>query len=126
MMAKKVFKYKGKKLEELKELRLTELANLFPSNQRRKLIRLTDEEKKLMEKIKDSKKPVKTHNRTMLVLPFMVGKTIMIYNGKEFQNVTITHEMIGHRLGEFSPTRGKVNHGSAGIGATKSSRAQKK
>ncbi|MBU0467275.1 MAG: ribosomal protein S19 family protein, partial [Nanoarchaeota archaeon] len=48
------------------------------------------------------------------------------YNGKNFQEVSIVVEMIGHTLGEFAPTRTRVNHGSAGIGATKSSRAQKK
>ena len=56
----------------------------------------------------------------------MVGITIGIHNGKNFQDVTLTHEMIGHRLGEFAITRSKVTHSSAGIGATKSSRAQKK
>ena len=52
--------------------------------------------------------------------------TIGIHNGKAFQEITTTVEMIGHRLGEFAMSRGKVNHGAAGLGATKSSRTQKK
>jgi ribosomal protein S19 len=43
------------------------------------------------------------------------------YNGKTFLPVDIIAEMLGHRLGEFSPTRTKVKHGSAGVGATRSS-----
>ena len=53
----------------------------------------------------------------------MLGKTIKIYNGKEYFPVEINSEMLGHYLGEFVITRKMVTHGSAGLGATKSSRA---
>ena len=56
----------------------------------------------------------------------MIGMTIGIYNGKTFNDVLISHRMLGHRLGEFSLTRGKVSHGKPGIGATKSSSGDKK
>ncbi len=120
-MARQEFAYHGKTLEELQRMSLTELANLLPSNERRKINRLSDEEKKFVQKAQNSKKPVKTHLRTMIILPFMVGKIIMIYDGKTFQPVTIIGEMIGHRLGEYALTRKKVQHNAPGIGATKSS-----
>ena len=51
---------------------------------------------------------------------------IQVYNGKEFVPIEIIKDMLGHRLGEFSPTRSKVKHGTAGIGATKGSKTQAK
>ena len=120
-MMKKAFAYRGKSLEELQKISLNELADLLPSNERRKIKRLTEDEKQFMEKLKKSKRPVKTHLRSMLVLPFMVGKTIHIYNGKTFVPVTIIEEMIGHRLGEYSLTRNRVAHSAPGVGATRSS-----
>jgi small subunit ribosomal protein S19 len=121
MMIKKAFTFRGKSLEELKELSMNELAELLPCNARRRIKRFTDDEKKLLEKIKKSKKPVKTHLRTLVVLPFMVGKNIKVYNGKEFVDVVVIEEMIGHKLGEFSLTRRKVGHNAPGVGATRSS-----
>jgi len=58
----------------------------------------------------------------VIVLPEMVGKTIEIYNGKMFNRVEIMPEMVGHYFGEYSLTRGRVSHGSAGVGATRSSK----
>ncbi|RLF88358.1 30S ribosomal protein S19, partial [Thermococci archaeon] len=55
------------------------------------------------------------------ILPEMVGMTIYVHNGKEFVPVEIKPEMIGHYLGEFAPTRKRVQHGAPGIGATRSS-----
>jgi len=78
------------------------------------------------EKKVQRNKKIKTHLRDIIIVPQMVGYTIGIHNGKAFQEVSITSDMIGHRLGEFALTRAKVNHGEAGLGATKSSRAQKK
>jgi len=51
----------------------------------------------------------------------MVGKTVKIHNGKGFEELFVTDEMISHYLGEFSQTRKSVKHGAAGVGATKSS-----
>lgn len=64
--------------------------------------------------------------RDLVIVPKLVGFTIGIYSGKSFEDITISHDMIGHRLGEFVPTRKPVKHGAAGIGATKSSKADKK
>jgi len=120
-MARQEFAYHGKTIEELQRMSITELARLMPSNERRKINRLNDDEKKFIDKVQTSKKPVKTHLRSMIILPFMVGKIIMIYDGKTFQPVGIIGEMIGHRLGEYALTRKKVQHNAPGIGATKSS-----
>jgi len=64
---------------------------------------------------------IKTHCRNMVILPEMVGLTIGVHNGKEFQSVEIVPEMIGHLLGEFAVTCKKVAHGNPGIGASRSS-----
>nr|AQS29554.1 hypothetical protein [uncultured archaeon]AQS33483.1 hypothetical protein [uncultured archaeon] len=121
--------YRGKSLEELKTLDVREVAKFLPSRSRRTVLRNFDKIENFIKRCDKKiarKKKIKTHSRDMVIVPKLVGLTIGIYNGKLFQDVLITYEMIGHRFGEFAPTRGKVTHGSAGIGATKSSRAQKK
>jgi small subunit ribosomal protein S19 len=55
----------------------------------------------------------------MIVMPVMIGKTIEIYNGKEFVKVEFQPESVFHYLGEFALPRKRVSHGSAGIGATR-------
>ncbi|MBN2459426.1 30S ribosomal protein S19 [Candidatus Woesearchaeota archaeon] len=120
-MVRKGFSYQGKSLEELQKLSLSELAELLPSESRRKIKKLTDKEKQFLEKVKISKKPAKTHLRDMIILPFMVGKNIMVHDGKGFQQIFIVEEMIGHRLGEFALTRKRITHSAPGIGATRSS-----
>jgi len=123
-MAKKEFAYRGKSMEELMKLSLNEIATLFPARQRRSLKRgLTEQQKILLSKIRKNETNIKTHCRDMLVLPEMTGKTIKVYNGKEFVSVIIMDEMIGHCLGEFALTRRKVEHSAPGIGATRSSAA---
>ena len=121
-MAKKEFIYKGRAIEELKNMDLKEFSELLPARQRRKLKRgFTEQEKILLKNIKAKKKNIETHCRDMIVLPEMVGMVIKIYNGKEFTPVTIIEEMIGHYFGEFALTRKKVEHSAPGIGATRSS-----
>ncbi|MEM3151636.1 MAG: ribosomal protein S19 family protein, partial [Candidatus Bathyarchaeia archaeon] len=70
---------------------------------------------------KENSKPIKTHCRDMIILPEMVGLTILVHNGKEFVPVEIKPEMIGHYLGEFAITNKRVVHGAPGIGASRSS-----
>ena len=50
-------------------------------------------------------KALKVHSRRSIILPQFVGLEVEIYNGKEFQNILIKEEMIGHYFGEFAPTR---------------------
>jgi small subunit ribosomal protein S19 len=119
---KEEFTYRGLKVEELKKLNMDEMMALLPSRQRRRLKRgLTKDHRRLLSRVKD-KDVVRTHLRDMIVLPEMVGKTIEIYNGKTFNRVEIMPEMVGHYLGEYSLTRSRVSHGSAGVGATRSSK----
>lgn len=121
------FIYKGKPLEELLKMPMDDFIKLIPSRERRKLSRgLTHEERVLLERIRKVKQkggsgPIKTHARGMVIIPEMVGLTIQVYNGKEFVPVEITEEMIGRRLGEFALTCKKVEHGTPGLRATKSS-----
>lgn len=120
-MAKKEFMYRGKTLDELKRISLTDLAQLLPSRQRRKIKRgFSDNEKKLVEKLK-KKDMVKTHLRDMIILPSMIGKMLKIHTGKEYTQVMLTEEMIGCYIGELALTRKKVQHNAPGVGATKSS-----
>ena len=121
--------YKGKTLEELKLLDVRESAKYLPSRSKRSVLRNFDVIEnfiKKCEKQNTQNKKIRTHLRDLVIVPKLVGFTIGVHNGKDFEDVQTTHEMIGHRLGEFELTRSKVNHGSAGIGATKSSKAQKK
>ncbi len=57
-----------------------------------------------------SKKVIKTWSRRSTILPEMVGLTFAVHNGRKFLPVFVTENMVGHKLGEFSPTRMFVNH----------------
>lgn len=123
-MAIKEFKYRGKSIDELKKMSLKEVALLLPSRERRKInAGFTEQEKIFLEKLQSKQKKIKTHCRDMIVLPVMVGRTVSVHAGKEFKDVEIIADMIGHRLGEFALTRSRVAHNAPGIGATKSSAA---
>lgn len=69
-----------------------------------------------IEKLDQQKKkePVKTWARACTVVPEFVGHTFMVHNGKVFIKVFVTEEMVGHKLGEFSPTRVFRGHGGKG------------
>lgn len=54
---------------------------------------------------------IKTWSRACVIAPEMVGFTFGVHNGKDFISVLVTEEMVGHRLGEFSPTRKFIRHG---------------
>ena len=76
----------------------------------------------LLEKVEELRrtkegKVVKTWSRRSTVVPEMVGLTFAVHNGKKFIPVFVTEEMVGHKLGEFSPTR--TFHGHAGNRKTK-------
>ena len=122
-MAKK-FKFKGKTIEELREMSLDDFFKLLPTRQRRSYKRgWTEEQEKFIKQLRnDGKKVIRTHCRDMVVIPEMVEKKIAVYNGKEFTYLDITPEMVGHYLGEYSLTRRMVKHSAAGIGATRSTK----
>jgi len=126
----KEFMYRGHSLEQLQAMSMDEFIRLLPSRQRRSLVRgLTQEQRILLEsirKVKESTKQggkavVKTHARDMVILPEMVGVTLLVHNGKDFAAVEVTPEMIGHYLGELAITNKPVKHGTPGIGASRSS-----
>jgi len=119
---KEEFLYRGRKVADLAKMSIEELAGLLPARQRRSIKRgLVKENKNLLASLKN-KDSVRTHIRNMIVMPDMVGKNLEIYNGKSFEKVEVMPEMIGHFFGEFSLTRGRVQHGAAGVGATRSSK----
>jgi small subunit ribosomal protein S19 len=66
-----------------------------------------------IEKAKNSKKKtvIKTWSRASMIIPHMVGETIAVHNGKTFVPVFVTENMVGHKLGEFAPTRTFRGHG---------------
>ena len=68
----------------------------------------------LLKKLKTAQKgnTIKTWSRDSMIIPEMVGYTFGVHNGKEHVPVKISEEMVGHRLGEFSPTRKFRKHGS--------------
>ncbi|MDR9400118.1 MAG: 30S ribosomal protein S19 [Psychroflexus sp.] len=71
-------------------------------------------QKKIDQAEKSGKKQViKTWSRSSLITPDFVGKTFGVHNGKQFVPVFITENMVGHKLGEFSPTRTFRGHTSA-------------
>jgi small subunit ribosomal protein S19 len=122
----KEFIYRGKSIEEMKKLDVREFAKLLSSRKKRSVLRQSEKIEAFIkicrEKIGKNKK-IRTHSRWIIIVPQMIGLTINIHDGKEFQPVQINQEMLGHYLGEFVLTRKKVEHSAPGIGATRSSAA---
>jgi len=123
------FTYRGYTLDELQAMELKEVAALLPARQRRSIERgLSVEKEKLLEEAREKEEeqtanaPIRTHLRDMPILPEFVDLTFEVYNGQSFERVRVEPEMIGHYLGEFQLTRNSVEHGQAGIGATRSSK----
>ena len=118
----KEFVWYGLTWDKIEKLSMDEFARLLPARQRRTFKRgLTDAEKILLKEIQIGAPNIKTHCRDMVIMPMFAGKMIKVHNGKEFVNVNVEKDMIGHRLGEFALTRHKVEHSAPGIGATRSS-----
>jgi small subunit ribosomal protein S19 len=123
--AKKEFTYRGKTVSELQAMPLAEVLPLLPSRTRRLYTRgVKAEELKFLRKVEGARpgEAVRTHFRHMGILPRFVGKIIQVHNGKDFVNVTVQPEMIGHRLGEFAITTKACLHTGVGVGATRSSK----
>ncbi|HLD38068.1 MAG TPA: ribosomal protein S19 family protein [Candidatus Nanoarchaeia archaeon] len=126
---KKEFTYRGKTLEELKQLNPKEFAKYLKSKERRYFLRNYPEIERFVKRVREKlnkNKKIRTHKRNIVIIPELVGINIQVHNGKEFTPVEIVGEMIGHKLGEFSLTRSKVVHTKAGIGATKGTKHQAK
>ena len=126
---RKEFTYRGKTLDELKKLEVREFSKYLKSGSRRTILRQFQKIEDFVGRAKNKinkNKPVKTHQRTIIIVPEMVGMKINVHDGRSFFPVIITGEMLGHRLGEFAITRSRVKHGKSGIGATKGSKFKAK
>jgi small subunit ribosomal protein S19 len=122
---KREFSYRGRSLEELRALSLADLAKILGARARRSIRRgFNDETSRFFERMSSTptEKTVRTHCRDALVLPAHVGRKVAIHNGKEFKEVEVRPEMIGHYYGEFALTRRFEKHSGPGVGATRSSK----
>jgi len=109
-MAKEVF-WQGMTEEEVKALSADEFIARIPSRQRRSIQRgHTEAEQKLLKKIEAGESNIKTHCRTLVITPALLGKTVAVYTGKKFEEVYVTLEMLGHCIGEFALTRKAAVH----------------
>ena len=116
------FKFKGYAPEQLQALSIEALLPLLNARQRRSLDKrvahyMNDGKRKLREEIKLAREgklngQLRTHIRDMIILPDMIGLDINVHNGKVFNPVFVTENMVGHRLGEFSLTRTFKKHGA--------------
>ncbi len=121
----KQFSYRGKTLEELQAMSIADFAKLLNARERRAVLRQGTDYKLLLKKIEKARKlgkKIRTHVREAVILPSWVGLTFGVHDGKEFKEITITPEMIGHRLGEFAYTTKRVQHSAPGIRATRGSK----
>jgi small subunit ribosomal protein S19 len=120
---KKEFLYRGKSLEEIQQMSLEEFIELLPARARRTVTRgMMDKNPRFFRHLDRGDGTIKTHSRELVVLPSMISKTISIHDGKSFVNVPVTIEMVGHKIGEFAPTRKTTKHTGVGVGATRSSK----
>ncbi len=109
-MVKEVF-WQGMTEEEVKGLSSDDFVSRIPARQRRSMKRgHTEAEKKLLKKVEAGESNIKTHCRTLVLTPALLGKTIAVYTGKKFEDVTVTLEMLGHCIGEFALTRKAAVH----------------
>merc|ERR1712099_229707 len=125
----KKYTWGGIDLDKLLDFSNQDLMELFRARQRRKFSRgIKRKPIAFLKKLRKAKretaygeKPeaVKTHLRNMIIVPEMIGSVCGVYNGKQYINVEIKPEMIGHYLGEFSITYKPIKHGRAGMGGAK-------
>jgi len=119
--------FRGKLPSELEKLSDSEYIKMIKSRQRRSIKRNGLEYRLLAAKVKRYKeakkeKPIRTHVREAVILPSWIGMRFEVHNGKEFQIVQVTANMLGHRLGEFAYTTKSVVHSAPGIKATRGSK----
>ena len=100
---------------------------MLTSRQRRAVARQGIKYKELQAKVEKIKKLggtkiIRTHTREAVILPSWLGLKFAVHNGKEFKEMTIIPEMLGHRLGEFAYSTQRVQHSAPGIRATRGSK----
>ncbi len=122
---KREFSYRGHSLADLKAMDLVQLAAVLNARARRSIRRgFNTETTAFFDRMRSTpaEKVVRTHCRDALVLPDHVGRRVAIHTGKEFKEIEIRPEMIGHYYGEFCLTRRFEKHSGPGVGATRSSK----
>ncbi len=122
---KREFAYRGRTLEELKSMSLEELAKVLTARARRSIRRgFNEETRRFFDRLQSTppEKVVRTHCRDALILPQHVGRRVAVHTGREFKEIEVRPEMIGHYYGEFALTRKFEKHSGPGVGATRSSK----
>jgi small subunit ribosomal protein S19 len=122
---KREFTLHGLTLPNLQALSLEELSKHLTARARRSIKRgFNDEQKRFFLRLQttDPGKVVRTHTRDALILPQHVGRRVAIHTGKEYKEIEVRPEMIGHYYGEFALTRRFEKHSGPGVGATRSSK----
>lgn len=123
----RIFTFKGKTIGELQKMEPSEFVKLLDSRQRRAIKRQGLEYRKILKKVEEARKAnstktIRTHTREAVILPSWVGMKFAVHNGKEFKEMVIGEEMMGHRLGEFAFSTKRVLHSAPGIRATRGSK----
>lgn len=122
---KREFTLRGHTLPELQAMPIEELAKFLTARARRSIRRgFNEEQRRFLDKFATSPagEPLRTHCRDVLVLPAHVGRRVAVHTGKEFKEIEVRPEMIGHYYGEFALTRRFEKHSGPGVGATRSSK----
>ncbi len=122
---KREFTLRGNTLEQLRGMSLEQLAGILGARARRSIRRgFNNETSDFLERLAatPADKVVRTHCRDAIILPQHVGRRVAVHTGKEFKEIEIRAEMIGHYYGEFALTRRFEKHSGPGVGATRSSK----
>jgi len=122
---KREFTYRGLTLPDLQKLTLEEFSKVAGARARRSIRRgFNVETNHFYERMRSTPadKIVRTHCRDALVLPEHVARRVAIHTGKEFKEIEVRPEMVGHYFGEFALTRRFEKHSGPGVGATRSSK----
>lgn len=123
----RVFTFRGKEAHEYENMPMDKFLPMLRASERRAVKRMGMEYKTLIAKADEVKKSgsgkvVRTRVREAVILPQWLGMKFGVYNGKEYKEMTIGAQMLGHRLGEFSHTTKHVVHSAPGIRATRGSK----
>merc|ERR1712151_1163545 len=110
------YSYRGIDLDKLLDMSNQDLMELFRARARRKFSRGIKRKPKRETAYGEKPEAVKTHLRNMVIVPEMIGSVVGVYNGKQYINVEVKPEMVGHYLAEFSITYKPTKHGRAGMG----------
>ncbi|MEM3227712.1 MAG: ribosomal protein S19 family protein [Candidatus Micrarchaeaceae archaeon] len=119
--------FKGVSESQVAKMDMQEFIKLINARERRWIKRNSMQYRKLIEKVDKAKKlnigkAIRTQTREAVILPSWLNMKFELYNGKEFTPLTITPNMVGHRLGEFVYTTKRVQHSAPGIRATRGSK----